>query len=169
MKIIIQEIDNVSPPCEPPSHQVPPTTTKEFSNTVEDETEPGEEDEFDLYPDVLELPPLRSPRGSINSIYGSSRNGSRHGSRHGSNCSQVHLQLIKTFLQKQPKKNSFTFTAHFYAIQTVIGQNLMILTDRTKRQSKVIMSKKMNKKLQTSKQLLHIKTITYLTNCFQTR
>ena len=91
MKIIIQEIDNVSPPCEPPSHQVPPTTTKEFSNTVEDETEPGEEDEFDLYPDVLELPPLRSPRGSINSIYGSSRNGSRHGSRHGSNCSQVHF------------------------------------------------------------------------------
>ena len=104
MKIIIQEIDNVSPPCEPPSHQVP-TTTKEFSNTVEDETEPGEEDEFDLYPDVLELPPLRSPRGSINSIYGSSRNGSRHGSRHGSNCSQVHLQLVKTKLQKQPKNS----------------------------------------------------------------
>ena len=112
MKIIIQEIDNVSPPCEPPSHQVPPTTTKEFSNTVEDETEPGEEDEFDLYPDVLELPPLRSPRGSINSIYGSSRNGSRHGSRHGSNCSQVHLQLIKTFLQKQPKK-FFYFLSSF--------------------------------------------------------
>ena len=89
-EIIIQEIDNLSPT--PPdggemaSQQQNP---KDFSDT-NTENEPTEED---LYPDVLELPPLpRSPRGSINSIYGSrnnSRNNSRHGSRHGSNCSQV--------------------------------------------------------------------------------
>ncbi len=45
------------------------------SSSVDDE----DLDEFDLYPGTLELPNLRSPRGSINSNYGS---------RHGSTCSQ---------------------------------------------------------------------------------
>ena len=45
---------------------------QDFSNTIENETSPtDEDDEYDLYPDVLELPPLRSPRGSISSLYGS--------------------------------------------------------------------------------------------------
>ena len=37
-------------------------------------------DEFELYPGTLELPQLRSPRGSLCN--------SNYGSRHGSTCSQ---------------------------------------------------------------------------------
>ena len=41
-----------------------------------------EEDELDLFPGGLELPPLRSPRGSLHSLYGSNCS-----SRKNSNCS----------------------------------------------------------------------------------
>ena len=42
----------------------------------------GNEDELDLFPGGLELPPLRSPRGSLHSLYGSNCS-----SRKNSNCS----------------------------------------------------------------------------------
>ena len=82
---------SVSPPAEAAGK-----TNRDFSNNPENETD-EDDDEFDLYPDVLELPNLRSPRGSINSLYGygsrhGSRHGSRQGSRQGSNCSQVQNQ-----------------------------------------------------------------------------
>ncbi len=50
------------------------------SNAAAGENE--EEDELDLFPGGLELPPMRSPRGSLHSLYGSNSS-----SRRDSNCS----------------------------------------------------------------------------------
>ena len=47
-----------------------------------EEAAAAEEDELDLFPGGLELPPLRSPRGSLHSLYGSNCS-----SRKNSNCS----------------------------------------------------------------------------------
>ena len=52
------------------------------NGSVEDEMEGEGEDELDLFPGGLELPPLRSPRGSLHSLYGSNCS-----SRKNSNCS----------------------------------------------------------------------------------
>ena len=141
IQIIIQEIDRVPSPSVSPSAEtqaagITGITNRDFSNNVENETSPTDEDddEFDLYPDVLELPPLRSPRGSINSLYGSrhgsrhgsivlelpsgSRHGSRQGSRQGSNCSQAsqvpELKLHIVTNNQVTRHNSLI--AGFYAL-----------------------------------------------------
>ena len=59
-------------------------SSNQFSRngSVEDEMEGEGEDELDLFPGGLELPPLRSPRGSLHSLYGSNCS-----SRKNSNCS----------------------------------------------------------------------------------
>ena len=62
-------------------HQLQQQSESEFSNNREEiATDEEDLDEFDLYPGALELPSLRSPRGSICN--------SNYGSRHGSTCSQ---------------------------------------------------------------------------------
>ena len=57
---------------------------EEEENDDEDNNVNDDDSELDLFPGGLELPPLRSPRGSIHSLYG----GSNCSSRRNSNCSQ---------------------------------------------------------------------------------
>ncbi len=75
-RLVTESVVNCGPVSGPEMMTDPEVTGHRYVINHED-LDPNELDELELFPGGLELPPMRSPRGSLHSIYGGGGSPSR--------------------------------------------------------------------------------------------